>query len=847
MPKLRKPIGTSIFIGIVFLVAALVILVTPESLGAQGQIYLEAAVQSGQVEILITGKSIRFTEPMLSLKLRNKSTSSLMIVVRAGLELVSEDPGYADVIVGKESIASFQAGEERSIDLYAFSLDPTRSFPPVEARYSIKGVSGNSELLDLLDRVRERHAESTLAAQLAVWIRAMGYTFERLEDTLEVSLESYRARTLGLLGLPIARPDSTGTSVAPTGERPDNTPSSAAESPVTPQPTPPAPEPIPTVGLVGGAALLIVSVVVAYALSRRQSKPTAEPGKQISQGKPQPRKRVEARCLVCQKPLSQCTCPGSISIEPEKRQPPSKEEGEKLQRVSRLGARLMALDGEQVQQAYDLPTEGSVLLSRAILPFVVILLPAISAPHALLSRNGQLFRIKDLNSSNGTRIDGQKLSASRDAAPDAREVPLQTGAQITFGDVTFTFEENPPRLRDGQGRAYKLPAGDRVIVTRLQLMCIEIRDNSVSAPHALLRREGGQYVVKDLNSGNGTQLGTPSAAGFDYSMISKPTVLEEGRRLRLGRVELEMRSVSDSPDNDVEYIGPYRIISAIGRGGMARVFEGRDRDGQRVAIKVPREDYAYDEMFRQRFAREARIWKGLNHNNIVPILKRGEDKSKEYLEKNKGLPYIAMHYIHGCSLVQLLLAGPPLEERVIMEIIRCVAGALQYAHDQGVVHRDIKPTNILISDEGQVFITDFGIARAVGEATITKSGEVPGTPLYISPEQAAGREGDRRSDIYSLGVVIYQMITGRVPFHGTQPSVVLKKHRSEAPVSPEIIRPGLSKPLIEIVLRCLEKDPKKRYQNAQEIIDKLPLFKSAAPELAGLVAEAEKYTVSIDL
>ncbi|MBC8493064.1 MAG: hypothetical protein H8D43_04690 [Chloroflexi bacterium] len=225
MPKLRKPIGTSIFLGIVFLVAALVILVTPESPGAQGQIYLEDAVQSGQVEILITGKSIRFTEPMLSLKLRNKSTSSLMIVVRAGLELVSEDPGYADVIVGKESIASFQAGEERSIDLYAFSLDPTRSFPPVEARYSIKGVSGNSELLDLLDRVRERHAESTLAAQLAVWIRAMGYTFEQLEDTLEVSLESYRAETLGLLGLPIARPDSTGTSLAPTEERPGNTPS----------------------------------------------------------------------------------------------------------------------------------------------------------------------------------------------------------------------------------------------------------------------------------------------------------------------------------------------------------------------------------------------------------------------------------------------------------------------------------------------------------------------------------------------------------------------------------------------------------------------------------------------
>ena len=206
-----------------------------------------------------------------------------------------------------------------------------------------------------------------------------------------------------------------------------------------------------------------------------------------------------------------------------------------------------------------------------------------------------------------------------------------------------------------------------------------------------------------------------------------------------------------------------------------------------------------------------------------------------------------MDYVDGCSLTRLLLAAAPLEERIIMEIIRCVAGALQIAHDQGVVHRDIKPSNILISSKGQVFITDFGIARAAGEATITRPGEVPGAPLYISPEQAAGQEGDQRSDIYSLGVVIYQMITGQVPFDGTELGVVLEKHRTEAPLAPDEIRGDVSKPLMEIVMRCLEKEPDKRYQSAQEIVDKLPLHKSAEPELAALVAEAEKYTISIDL
>lgn len=852
-PTLWKLARTSASLGIAFLAVGLIMLVASMSSGAQEQVYLEDAVQNGQVEILITGKNIRFTEPMLSLRLRNKSSASLAVVIRAGLELVSDDPVYADVIVGKESIASFQAGEERSIELYAFSLDPTRSFPPAEVRYSIKSMSGDPGLLDLLDRVQEQHAENKLASQLAVWIQAMGYTFEQLEDTLEVSLDNYQAETFSLLGLPTAMVSSPEMTTAPTSASPDITPSGAVESSATPQVAPPELEPTTIVLLVGSVALVIVSLVAAYFFSRQRSTQTAESGRRILRGKSRSQERTEERCLVCNMPLKQCTCAGTISMKREERQIPAKDEGEQLPKAGEPEMRLITFVEEQIRQTHDLPGEEDVLLSRARLPFALIPLPAISAPHALLSRNSHSFRIKDLNSSNGTQVNNQKLAASRDATSGVREISLEDGAQVTFGNVTLTFEEKPLAFRDGQGRTYEIPPGDRVIITRIRLPYIEVKDNSVSAPHALLRKEGKQFVVKDLNSGNGTQLGTSSAGGFDYSPISRPSLLAEGRRLRLGRVELELRSTPDVPEKDAKYYGPYRIISPIGRGGMARVFEGCDHSGQRVAIKVPKPDFAYDETFRHWFAREARIWEKLKHSNIVPILRFDEDKRKEYLQKNRGQLYIAMQYIDGCSLAELLLAGPPLEERVIMEIIRCVASALQYAHEHGVVHRDVKPNNILVSKTGEVFITDFGIARAKGETTIVKHGELPGAPLYMSPEQGPRKEGDekreidQRSDIYSLGVVIYQMITGRVPFEGTDPFVVIKKHQVEVPVSPEKLRPGVSKQLIEIVMRCLEKDPAKRYQNAQEIVDKLPIFKSAAPELAALVTEAEKYTVSIDL
>jgi serine/threonine-protein kinase len=228
----------------------------------------------------------------------------------------------------------------------------------------------------------------------------------------------------------------------------------------------------------------------------------------------------------------------------------------------------------------------------------------------------------------------------------------------------------------------------------------------------------------------------------------------------------------------------------------------------------------------------------LDHPRIVPIIDVGEDKSGGFLVNGMGLQYIAMEYVDGCALDRLLVSEELLDEDLIVEVMCRVAEGLQHAHSKGVIHRDVKPSNFLVSRQGQILITDFGIAWATGEAAITKDGERPGSPHYISPEQAAGRSAaiDARSDIYSLGIVLYQMITGRVPFDGDTPApTILIKHRSELPLPPTEVRADVPEDLARVAMKCLEKDPDARYQTAQALIDDLPARPSAASKLARLV------------
>ena len=236
----------------------------------------------------------------------------------------------------------------------------------------------------------------------------------------------------------------------------------------------------------------------------------------------------------------------------------------------------------------------------------------------------------------------------------------------------------------------------------------------------------------------------------------------------------------------------YHVESEIGRGGMSVVYRARDKRLNRpVAIKVLPPELAYDSAIRLRFTREAQTSAQLSHPHIVPIYDVGE---------RSGVAYFVMAHVTGGNLATLLgrAPRPPIEE--VRRIVREIADALEYAHERGVVHRDIKPDNILLdADGGRAMVTDFGIARAIEAGSrLTVTGIAVGTPAYMSPEQAMGeREVDGRSDIYSLGVVAYQMLTGRLPFTGSNPMALLLKHVNERPKPIAELRPDAPKAMRE--------------------------------------------------
>jgi eukaryotic-like serine/threonine-protein kinase len=254
--------------------------------------------------------------------------------------------------------------------------------------------------------------------------------------------------------------------------------------------------------------------------------------------------------------------------------------------------------------------------------------------------------------------------------------------------------------------------------------------------------------------------------------------------------------------------GRYRVIRRLGSGGMANVYLAEDAElGRSVAIKVLDEKHAKDEQFVERFRREAKNAASLQHPNIVSIYDRGEAE---------GTYYIAMECIEGRSLKELLVARGPLPIDQAIAYTRQVLGAIRFAHRKGIVHRDIKPHNVLADADGRLKVTDFGIARA-GASQMTEAGSIIGTAQYLSPEQARGAPVDHRSDLYSVGVVLYEMLTGSVPFTGDTPVEIAMKHISTVPEPPSARRPEVPEDLDMIVLRALAKDPDERFQTAEEM------------------------------
>jgi serine/threonine-protein kinase len=276
-----------------------------------------------------------------------------------------------------------------------------------------------------------------------------------------------------------------------------------------------------------------------------------------------------------------------------------------------------------------------------------------------------------------------------------------------------------------------------------------------------------------------------------------------------------------------DHLDHYRIEGLVARSGMASIYRGTDeRNGRAVAIKLPHAEMEADPILFDRFNREEDIGKKLDHPGIVKVL-NDEERSRRYM---------VLEWVDGRLLRQVLNEKKILSPERAIRITLAICKALEYIHSQGVVHRDLKPENIMVGPDDQIKLIDFGIAANAGSRRLTfaKLTEAMGTPDYISPEQVKGKRGDARSDIYSLGIMFYEMLTGKVPFTGPNPFVIMNERLLNHPIPPREVNPDVSPQLQEIIYRALERDPNKRYPNAHEFALDLE-----HPEKVGVADRAE--------
>jgi serine/threonine-protein kinase len=264
------------------------------------------------------------------------------------------------------------------------------------------------------------------------------------------------------------------------------------------------------------------------------------------------------------------------------------------------------------------------------------------------------------------------------------------------------------------------------------------------------------------------------------------------------------------------HIDSYRIDAVVARSGMATIYRATDmRDNRVVALKIPHPDMEADPLFSDRFKREAGIGERLDHPNVMHVYKEagGEKRSRIYM---------VMEWCEGRSLRRILDEGRLSQDRAI-HIAEGVLKALAYIHANGVVHRDLKPENILVDDNDNIKLIDFGIAGDSSARRLTYANFTTalGTPDYISPEQVKGKRGDGRSDIYSMGVILYEMLTGKLPFHGPNPLAAMNDRLLNHPTPPQVADPSVSPQMQEILYRALERDPKNRYARAEEFLHDL--------------------------
>jgi serine/threonine protein kinase/Tfp pilus assembly protein PilF len=282
------------------------------------------------------------------------------------------------------------------------------------------------------------------------------------------------------------------------------------------------------------------------------------------------------------------------------------------------------------------------------------------------------------------------------------------------------------------------------------------------------------------------------------------------------------------------FAGRYQIIEELGKGGMGKVYKANDtKINEKIALKLIKPEVAADKKTIERFSNELKFARKIRHKNVCQMFDLNEEK---------GTHYITMEYVKGEDLKKLIRKMGQLSVGQVIPIAKQVCDGLAEAHRLGVVHRDLKPQNIMVDEEGNARIMDFGIARSILGKGITGAGVMIGTPEYMSPEQAEVKEVEQRSDIYSLGVILYEMVTGRVPFEGETPLGIAMKHKSEIPKDPRELNTQIPEDLSRVILRCMEKDKEKRYQSVEEVRSELKNIEKGIPTTERIVPKRKPIT-----
>jgi len=306
----------------------------------------------------------------------------------------------------------------------------------------------------------------------------------------------------------------------------------------------------------------------------------------------------------------------------------------------------------------------------------------------------------------------------------------------------------------------------------------------------------------------------------------------------LSQEKIEVTKTMETPREELTtgstFAGRYQIIEELGKGGMGRVYKANDKEVHtKIALKLIKPEISSDPKTIERFRNELKTARDISHKNVCRMYD---------LNKEKGSYYITMEYVSGEDLKSFIHRAGQLTIGTAIKIAGQICDGLSEAHKLGVVHRDLKSNNIMIDKEGNVRIMDFGIARSLSGKGITGAGVMIGTPEYMSPEQAEGKEVDQRSDIYSLGVILYEMVTGKVPFEGETPLGIAMKHKSELPKNPNELNSQVPEDLSHIILKCLEKDKEKRYQSAGELQSELEKIEKGIPTSERIIPKKKPLT-----